>query len=84
MITLEEAIVQAKELGATKYAINYMDRTRKELEFSFVHFFNNNDLEVGYSAMPLIDFTNKISTFNTPREWNKYQFDNTLENWTEI
>lgn len=84
MITLKEAIVQAKALGATRYAINYMDRSNKRLEFSFVHFFNDNNLEIGYLTMSLIEFTNKISTFTKGRKWDDYQFNHTLEDWTKI
>lgn len=73
MLTLEKAITQAKELGAVKYGEIYMcnDDTKKgSSEFKFIHFFNTNDIEVGYFTYSLKDFMNNINVFDGGRVWS--------------
>lgn len=71
MLTMSKAKKQAKEAGATKWAINYMNKENKKLEYSFIHFFNDDNFEIGYFTVSLRQFNNSIHIFERPRKWAK-------------
>jgi hypothetical protein len=85
MLTLNNAIEQARNLGATKYGILYINDNKKEqcLEYSFIHFFNDDNLEVGYFTFSLRCFTNKINTIKNGRGWSK-ELLKSINDWTYI
>ena len=85
---MEKAIKQAKEFGATKYGIIFMsddDKLKNNIytDYKFIHFFNDNMIEIGYFTYSLKDFIDKIKIFDGGRVWDA-SFLEDLTNITKI
>jgi hypothetical protein len=86
MLTLGNAIKQAKEYGAVKYGEVYMHKdeiAKGNSEFKFIHFFDENNIEVGYYTFSLRDFKEHINVFEYGRVWSNIMFGD-LINITKI
>ncbi|MCK9180064.1 MAG: hypothetical protein M0P15_04355 [Bacteroides sp.] len=71
---INQAISEAKNLGAVKYiTTSFKDSEGKEEVYSY-HFFNRDNKEIAYFIVVLIKFFG-LTVLKDPRSWSRYFLD---------